>query len=125
MLNIHDIASDVGCSADTAKRWLSILEKSDVIFYLRPYSNNLLKRTVKSVGNKEKHQTRQRAGGRFQGLGRGFRAARNRGDSVYARRIVCGGPTEFHCARLDDPSRPVRGSNVERRRPILSIGTAA
>ncbi|MDE8732774.1 ATP-binding protein [Eubacteriales bacterium DFI.9.88] len=48
MLNVHDIASDVGVSADTAKRWLQILEKSDVIFYLRPYSNNLLKRTVKT-----------------------------------------------------------------------------
>jgi len=48
LLNIHDIASDVGCSADTAKRWLGILEKSEVIFYLRPYSNNLLKRTIKT-----------------------------------------------------------------------------
>jgi predicted AAA+ superfamily ATPase len=48
MLNIHDIASDVGVSDDTAKRWLGMLEKSDVIFYLRPYSNNLLKRTVKT-----------------------------------------------------------------------------
>ena len=38
----------LGVSADTAKRWLQILEKSDVIFYLRPYSNNLLKRTVKT-----------------------------------------------------------------------------
>ena len=32
----------------TAKRWLQVLEKSDVIFFLRPYSNNLLKRTVKT-----------------------------------------------------------------------------
>lgn len=48
MLNIHDIASDVGVSDDTAKRWLRVLEKSDVIFLLRPYSNNLLKRTVKT-----------------------------------------------------------------------------
>ena len=48
MLNIHDIALDVGVSDDTAKRWLQILEKSEVIFYLRPYSNNLLKRTVKT-----------------------------------------------------------------------------
>ncbi len=48
MLNIHEIASDVGVSDDTAKRWLQILEKSDVIFYLHPYSNNLLKRTVKT-----------------------------------------------------------------------------
>ncbi len=48
MLNIHDIARDVGVSDDTAKRWLQILEKSDIIFYLRPYSNNLLKRTIKT-----------------------------------------------------------------------------
>lgn len=48
LLNIHDIARDVGVSDDTAKRWLQVLEKSDIIFYLRPYSNNLLKRTVKT-----------------------------------------------------------------------------
>ena len=48
MLNIHDIASDVGVSDDTAKRWLLLMEKSGVIFYLRPYSNNLLKRMVKT-----------------------------------------------------------------------------
>ncbi len=48
MLNVHDIALDVGVSDDTAKRWLQVLEKSDIIFYLRPYSNNLLKRTVKT-----------------------------------------------------------------------------
>ena len=48
MLNVHDIAMDVGVSDDTAKRWLQVLEKSEVIFYLRPYSNNLLKRTVKT-----------------------------------------------------------------------------
>lgn len=46
MLNIHDIAADIGVSDDTAKRWLQVLEKSDIIFYLRPYSNNLLKRTI-------------------------------------------------------------------------------
>ncbi len=48
MLNIHDIAQDVGVSDDTAKRWLAVLEKSAIIFYLRPYSNNLLKRTIKT-----------------------------------------------------------------------------
>ncbi len=48
MLNTHDIAGDVGVSDDTAKRWLQVLEKSEVIFYLRPYSDNLLKRTVKT-----------------------------------------------------------------------------
>ncbi len=48
MLNIHDIALDIGISDDTAKRWLQVLEKSEVIFFLRPYSNNLLKRSVKT-----------------------------------------------------------------------------
>jgi predicted AAA+ superfamily ATPase len=48
MLNIHDIGLDAGLTDDTAKRWLAILEKSGIIFYLRPYSNNLLKRTVKT-----------------------------------------------------------------------------
>lgn len=48
LLNVHDIANDVGVSDDTAKRWLQVLEKSEVIFYLRPYSNNLLKRTIKT-----------------------------------------------------------------------------
>lgn len=48
MLKIHDIALDVGISDDTAKMWLQVLEKSEVIFYLRPYSNNLLKRTIKT-----------------------------------------------------------------------------
>jgi len=48
MLNIHDIACDVGTTDDTARRWLKLLEKSGVIFFIRPYSNNLLKRTVKT-----------------------------------------------------------------------------
>ena len=48
ILNVHDVAKDVGVSDDTAKRWLAVLEKSEVIFYLRPYSNNLLKRTIKT-----------------------------------------------------------------------------
>lgn len=47
-LNVTDIAKDVGVSPDTAKRWLSVLEKSQIIFFLRPYSNNLLKRTIKT-----------------------------------------------------------------------------
>ena len=47
-LNIHSIATDIEVSDDTAKRWLGILEKSEIIFYLHPYSNNLLKRVVKT-----------------------------------------------------------------------------
>lgn len=48
MLNIHDIALDVGVSDATAKRWIKELEKSGIVFFLRPYSNNLLKRTIKT-----------------------------------------------------------------------------
>ena len=47
MLNVHDIALDVGVMDNTAKRWLGLMEKSEIIFYIRPYSNNLIKRTVK------------------------------------------------------------------------------
>ena len=48
MLNTHDIAMDVGVTDDTARRWLRLMEQSGIIFYLRPYSNNLLKRTIKT-----------------------------------------------------------------------------
>lgn len=47
-LNIHSIAVDVDVSDDTAKRWLGMLEKSEIIFYLHAYSNNLLKRVIKA-----------------------------------------------------------------------------
>ncbi|MBQ7739025.1 MAG: ATP-binding protein, partial [Desulfovibrionaceae bacterium] len=47
LLNIHNLATDIDVTDDTARRWLEILERSDVIFYLHPYFNNLLKRTVK------------------------------------------------------------------------------
>lgn len=46
-LNVASIARDVGIKPDKAKLWLSVLEKSGIIFYLHPYSNNQLKRTVK------------------------------------------------------------------------------
>ncbi len=48
VLNIHSVAKDVGISDDTAKRWLSVLRKSEIIFFLNPYSNNLLKRSIKT-----------------------------------------------------------------------------
>lgn len=48
MINIHALAMDAGVSQDTAKRWLAVLEQSDILFLLRPYSNNLLKRTLKT-----------------------------------------------------------------------------
>ncbi len=48
LLNVAAIAEDVGIRQDRAKAWLSVLERSGVIFYLHPYSNNQLKRTVKA-----------------------------------------------------------------------------
>ena len=48
VMNLHAIASDVGINDDTAKRWLQVLEKSDVITLLRPYSNHALHRTIKA-----------------------------------------------------------------------------
>ena len=48
MLNISDIARDADISQKQAKDWLGILETLGIIFYLHPYSNNLLKRRIKT-----------------------------------------------------------------------------
>lgn len=48
MLNVADIARDADINQIQAKSWLGILEALGIIFYLHPYSNNLLKRLVKT-----------------------------------------------------------------------------
>ena len=48
MLNIAEIAQDADINQKQAKDWLQILETLGIIFYLHPYSNNLLKRLVKT-----------------------------------------------------------------------------
>lgn len=48
MLNVADIARDADINQKQAKDWLGILETFGIIFYLHPYSNNLLKRLVKT-----------------------------------------------------------------------------
>ena len=48
LLNLSDLARDVGISANTARDWLAILEASFQVFLLRPYFVNLGKRLVKS-----------------------------------------------------------------------------
>ena len=48
LLNLSELARDVGISVSTAKDWLSILEASFQVFILRPYFVNLGKRLVKS-----------------------------------------------------------------------------
>lgn len=46
MVNYKTIADAVEISVPTVKSWLNILERLGIIFYLHPYSNNLLKRMV-------------------------------------------------------------------------------
>lgn len=48
MLNLADIARDIGISAPTAKQWLSILITSGIVILVEPYFNNRMKRIIKS-----------------------------------------------------------------------------
>jgi predicted AAA+ superfamily ATPase len=48
LLNYKSIADDAEIDQVTAKNWLNILETLGLIFYLHPYSNNTLKRTIKA-----------------------------------------------------------------------------
>lgn len=47
-LKYSDISNAIGVSQPTAKEWVSILERSGIIFILRPYYNNITKRLVKT-----------------------------------------------------------------------------
>ena len=48
VLNYNSLCEDASIDASTAKRWLSILEASDIIYLLQPYFNSKLKRATKS-----------------------------------------------------------------------------
>lgn len=48
LINHKSIADDADIDQATAKNWLLILQTLGIIFYLHPYSNNVLKRTVKT-----------------------------------------------------------------------------
>lgn len=48
MLNLAALAREVGISQPTAEQWLSALIASNLVYLLRPYSGNLLKRVVKT-----------------------------------------------------------------------------
>lgn len=48
LLNIAGLARDGDVSQPTAKRWLSILEASGLVYLLPPYFNNVTKRAVKA-----------------------------------------------------------------------------
>jgi len=48
ILNLSELGREVGIAVPTAKRWLSVLEASQVVFLLRPYHRNFGKRIRKS-----------------------------------------------------------------------------
>lgn len=48
LVNLSSLARDVGISQPTAERWLSILVASNIVYLLKPYSNNITKRAIKT-----------------------------------------------------------------------------
>ena len=48
ILKYANIADDVGVSEPTVKNWISILERTGIVFLLEPYSSSALSRAIKS-----------------------------------------------------------------------------
>lgn len=48
MLNYTNIASQVGVSEPTVKNWISILERTGIVYLLQPYSASALNRSIKT-----------------------------------------------------------------------------
>ena len=48
LVNFTALAEDADIDIQTAKSWLNILETLGIIFLLHPYSNNVLKRTIRT-----------------------------------------------------------------------------
>lgn len=48
VINYSNIASEVGLSEVTIKEWMSILEKSGIIYILKPYTSSTLNRAIKT-----------------------------------------------------------------------------
>lgn len=48
LLNYNALAEDADIDISTAKSWINILETLGIIFMLHPFSNNVLKRTIKT-----------------------------------------------------------------------------
>ncbi len=48
LLNISDLARDLGVAVNTVKRWISVMEASYVVYLLKPWFKNIGKRLVKS-----------------------------------------------------------------------------
>ena len=48
LVNFSALAEDADINVQTAKAWLDILETLGLVFLLHPYSNNVLKRTIRT-----------------------------------------------------------------------------
>lgn len=48
LLNLNEISKECGISFTSARRWLSLLETTRIVYLLRPYIKNTSKRVVKS-----------------------------------------------------------------------------
>ena len=48
LLNYSNLASDCGIAVDTARRWISVLNTSFIVFLLLPHHRNFNKRVIKS-----------------------------------------------------------------------------
>lgn len=48
ILNYANIASEIGVSEPTIKTWISILERTGIVYILQPYSASVLKRAIKT-----------------------------------------------------------------------------
>ncbi|MCR4615477.1 MAG: ATP-binding protein [Clostridiales bacterium] len=48
MLNYANIANDVGVSEPTIKSWISVLERTGIVYILQPYSAGVLTRAIKT-----------------------------------------------------------------------------
>ena len=48
MLNYANVASEVGVSEPTIKSWISVLERTGIVFILQPYSTSALHRAIRT-----------------------------------------------------------------------------
>ena len=48
MLNYANIAGEVGVSEPTVKSWISVLERTGIVYILQPYSDSALSRAIKT-----------------------------------------------------------------------------
>ena len=48
MLNYANIASELGVSEPTVKKWISVLERTGIVYILQPYSTSALNRAIRT-----------------------------------------------------------------------------